>query len=72
MAIVQTEIESVHGVPPQQLVFYRCQDDQGMWHTYGPVVVNNANFDMDAHKEIVAAKVQESLASAEIADWLGE
>lgn len=66
MTIVATEIESVHGSAPQQLVYYRCQDHTGEWHTYGPIVVNDATtFDADAHKSIVAVRVAEQLAEQE-------
>lgn len=71
MAIVATEIESVHGVPPQQLVFYRCQDSTGAWHTYGPVVVNDNVFDMEAHKTVAAEKMAESLAAQEFNALVG-
>lgn len=66
MAIVATEIESTHGdVNGQRLVFYRCQDSQGAWHSYGPVISNDAQFDADAHKTVVSAKIAERLAQAE-------
>jgi hypothetical protein len=63
--IVATEIESVHGATTgRHLVFYRCQDSQGAWHSYGPVMAA-PGFDAEAHKAIVAEKVAASLASAE-------
>ena len=66
MSIVATEIESVHGaVGQQRMIFYRCQDSEGVWHNYGPVITIDDNFDADAHMTVVAAKVAESLAEAE-------
>jgi N-acyl-D-aspartate/D-glutamate deacylase len=73
MAIVATEIESVHGALGQQrMIFYRCQDSEGVWHQYGPVITIDDNFDADAHKTVVAVKVAESLAAAEAEQLLGE
>ena len=66
MAIVLTEIESVHGdVNSQRLIFYRCQDSQGVWHPYGPVISNDPTFDADAYKSSVAVKVADILAAQE-------
>ena len=62
--IVLTEIESVHG-STQRMIFYRCQDSQGTWHPYGPVITSDANFDAEAFKATVALKVAASLAQAE-------
>lgn len=63
--IVATEIESIHGATTgRHLVFYRCQDSQGVWHNYGPVHAS-AGFDAEAFKSVAAAKVTASLASAE-------
>lgn len=67
MSIVVTEIESIHGAAEEQrLIFYRCQDSQGVWHRYGPVISNDAAFDADAHKAIVAEQVGQALANAEV------
>lgn len=63
--IVATEIESVHGEPPQQIVYYRCQDHVGEWHTYGPIVVNDSAFDIAAHELLIPARVEEQLAAQE-------
>ena len=72
MSIVATEIESVHGALGQQrMIFYRCQDSEGAWHPYGPVITIDDAFDADAHKTVVAAKVAESLAEAEAEQLLG-
>ena len=66
MSIVATEIESIHGaIGQQRMIFYRCQDSEGAWHNYGPVITIDDAFDADAHKAVVAAKVAESLAEAE-------
>ncbi len=73
MSIVATEIESIHGAAPgQRLVYYRCQDSEGAWHGYGPVITTGSDFDADAHKTVVAAKVAEALAAAEAERLLGE
>ena len=67
MAIVLTEIECIHGdVNSQRMIFYSCQESQGLWHTYGPVISNDPLFDANAHKSIVASKVAELLADAEL------
>lgn len=72
MSIVATEVESIHGaVGQQRMIFYRCQDSQGVWHPYGPIITIDDSFDADAHKTVVAAKVAESLAEAEAAALLG-
>jgi len=66
MSIVATEIESIHGAAPgQRLVFYRCQDSDGVWHKYGPVITTGSDFDAEAFKPRAAAKVAERLAEAE-------
>lgn len=72
MSIVATEIESIHGsAPGQRLVFYRCQDSDGLWHRYGPVITTGDSFDAVAFKTTVAEKVAESLAAAEALAVLG-
>ena len=72
MAIVATEIESVHGTTGQQrMIFYRCQDSEGVWHNYGPVITTDDGFDVEAHKTVVAAKIAESMAAVEAADLVG-
>jgi hypothetical protein len=66
MSIVTTEVESIHGAAPgQRFVFYRCQDSDGIWHPYGPVITTGSDFDAEAHKAAVAVKVAERLAEAE-------
>ena len=64
MTIAVTEIESIHG-DTHRMIFYRCQDHLGTWHGYGPVITTDVNFDADAFKPTVAAKVAERLAEAE-------
>jgi len=72
MSIVATEIESVHGAASgQRLIFFRCQDHLGVWHSYGPVISNDAEFDAEAFKSIVAVKVAESLAEQEFNQEIG-
>lgn len=63
--IVLTEIDSVHGSDTgRHMVFYKCQDSQGVWHPYGPVMAA-PGFDREGFKSVVAVKVAESLAAAE-------
>jgi hypothetical protein len=70
--IVATEIESIHGATTgRHMVFYKCQDSQGVWHSYGPVNAA-AGFDAEAFKATVAVKVAESLAAAEFANAVGQ
>jgi len=64
MSIVTTEIESIHG-SAHRMIFYRCQDHLGAWHSYGPVITSDTNFDADAFKPTVAVKVAAQLAEAE-------
>lgn len=71
MSIVATEIESVHGADTgRHMVFYRCQDSTGKWHSYGPVYAA-AGFDREAHKAIVASKIAEGLADSEAREVVG-
>jgi hypothetical protein len=70
MSIVNTEIESIHG-DAQRMIFYRCQDHLGTWHSYGPVITTDANFDAIAYKTVVAVRVAERLAEAEANSTLG-
>lgn len=71
MAIVATEIESIHGDAPKLTVFYRCQDSQGAWHTYGPVITNDPAFSAEGLKPAIAAKMTEFLAEQEALALLG-
>ena len=70
MSIVVTEIESIHG-DAYRMIFYRCQDHLGAWHSYGPVITIDPNFDAEAFKPTVAAKVAERLAENEAAGVIG-
>lgn len=71
MSIVATEVESIHGaIGQQRMIFYRCQDSEGQWHGYGPVITIDESFDADAYKTIVAAKVADMLAEAEARELL--
>ena len=66
MSIVATEVESIYGAPTQQrMIFYRCRDHLGAWHSYGPVITVDQNFDVEGHKAVVAARIAESLAEQE-------
>jgi hypothetical protein len=72
MSIAVTEIESVHGrAGKSQVIFYRCQDHLGAWHGYGPVIANDVAFNAEAHKSVVAEKVAERLAAAEMREVIG-
>ena len=72
MSIVATEIESIHGALGQQrMIFYRCQDSEGAWHNYGPVITTDDSFDAEAFKAVVAAKVAAALAEAEAQALMG-
>ena len=71
MAIVATEIESIHGpTNGKRMIFYRCQDSSGAWHNYGPVITVDPSFDADAHKVLVTAKVENRLAEQELQELL--
>ena len=64
--IVATEIESeVNSGPGQRMIYYRCQDSQGAWHRYGPVITADPGFDAEAFKSVVAEQVGSSLAESE-------
>jgi hypothetical protein len=70
MSIVSTEIESIHG-STNRMIFYRCQDHLGAWHNYGPVITIDTNFDAEAFKPTVAAKVAARLAENEAQQVIG-
>jgi hypothetical protein len=72
VSIVATEIESIHGsTTGRHLVFYRCQDSDGKWHPYGPVIAE-PGFDIDGHKDIAASVVLAGLVNDEMNALLGE
>ena len=64
------EIDSIHG-SKQRMIFYRVTDDAGVVHQYGPVITIDPAFDHEAHKSVVLAKMQESLAAQEFDALLG-
>lgn len=73
MSIVATEIESIHGaIGQQRMIFYRCQDDQGVWHKHGPVITIDDAFDPEAHKAVVAAQMEDALADQEFTEQIEE
>lgn len=49
----------------RRICAYRCQDSQGVWHDYGPVITVDPAFDAEAHKALVADKVATVLARSE-------
>ena len=60
------EIESVHGsAEGQRMVFYRAQDRQGNWHSYGPVITVDCGFDCEQHCAVVAERLAEVFAERE-------
>jgi len=66
MSIVTVEVESIHGaVNEQRLIFYRAQDHLGVWHSYGPVVTVDPDFDIEAHKAVVSVSIQRFLEEQE-------
>ncbi|MBP9803316.1 MAG: hypothetical protein KBE22_00225 [Candidatus Accumulibacter sp.] len=72
MSIVLTEVESIHGAPNQQrLIYYRCQDHLGAWHSHGPIVTRDPAFDVEAQKPIVAAIIATALEEAELEALIG-
>lgn len=64
------EIDSIHG-SKQRMIFYRVTDDAGVVHQYGPVITIDPEFDPEAHKSVVLAKMQERLAAQEVDALLG-
>lgn len=66
------EVESIHGAADQRrMIFYRCRDDAGAWHSYGPVITSDPGFDVEGFKPVVEAKIAEALAAAEFESVIG-
>jgi len=66
MSIESVVIESIHGAKGQQrMIFYRAQDHLGVWHNYGPVMTIDDNWDEEAFRATVAAKMAVMLADRE-------
>ena len=70
MSIITTEVESIHGdiacTEDERLVFFRCQDHLGTWHSYGPVRVPPGQpYTPADHFAMVANRVAEQLAEQE-------
>jgi hypothetical protein len=65
MAIVATEIVSDHNSGPSRYITYRCQDSEGVWHNWGPVIADAA-FDAQAFASTIAARVADVLSEQEI------
>lgn len=73
MSIVLTEVESIHGAQNQQrLIYYRCHDHLGEWHSHGPIVTRDPEFDIEAQKPIVASIIENALEEAELEALIGE
>ena len=70
MSIAVTEIESIHG-DAHRMIFYRCQDHLGNWHSYGPVITVDKSFDAEAYRPTVASKVAQRLAESEANKEIG-
>lgn len=66
MPIVATEIESVHGAGANRMIYYRCMDHAGKWHSYGPVMTSDGGFDENAHRSVVAQRVALSLEEGKL------
>ena len=69
MSIVSVSIVSDGGTPRQ--IVYSALDSEGVSHQYGPVVTVDPNFDAEAHKAIVSAKLADVLAEQELTEALG-
>jgi len=66
MATGDVLVESIHGgTNDLRSIYYSYEDSQGVLHSYGPVQTTDPNFDIEAHKSMVAAKVAEDLAEME-------
>jgi len=73
MSIVTVEVESIHGAAGgNRIVFYRGQDSQGKWHSYGPVITHDASFNPDALLTSVGVKLGDMLAEQEATRVLSE
>lgn len=73
MSIEKVEVESIHGAKGQQrMIFYKAQDHLGVWHSYGPMVTSDDDFDEDAFKAVVEGKIEERLAAQEFEALIGE
>lgn len=71
MSIVATEVESIHGgLGQERMIFYRCQDHLGVWHSYGPVRTTDDNFDVNALMPAISEKTARVLAEKEFAEAL--
>ena len=64
------EIEADQTWETPRRVYYKVTDDLGAIHHYGPVFAA-PDFDPEAHKAVVAAKIAESLAQAEFEQVIG-
>lgn len=69
MSIVAVEVVSDTGTAPREVRF-RVQDSSGAWHDYGPVFTN-PQWDAEAFKPLLAAKVAAQLAQREFEQALG-
>ena len=74
MAIVSTEVEvdMPGNAQTPRMVWYRCQDSEGQWHSYGPVCTTDPAFDKEAYKTMVATAVADNLAAREFEQLLGD
>jgi hypothetical protein len=70
VSIVATEIVSDSSVGTGRWVIYRCQDDTGAWHKWGPVWAENG-WDADAFKPIIAERMATRLAEIEAEQVIG-
>ena len=66
MSITNMQVDSVHGDPGGQcIVYYRGQDGNGDWHTYGPICTADPDFNPADHLATMQAKLEETLAARE-------
>ena len=63
--IVSTEVDVSGNLGGERVIFYRCQDSTGKWHTYGPVRTKDDAFDIEGQKVVAEAKTAELLAKLE-------
>jgi hypothetical protein len=69
MSIVSVSIVSDGGSPRQ--IVYSALDSEGVSHRYGPVITVDSNFDAEAFKATVSAKVATALAEQEANEVIG-
>ena len=69
MSIVSVSIVSDGGTPRE--ILYSALDSEGVSRRYGPVITVDPDFDAEAHKAVVSAKIADALAEKELTEALG-